>query len=184
MLNNPFSPRGFSLIELMIGIAIMSILLTAAMPSFTAWIQNAKIRTAAESLQNGLQLARVEAVRLNQHVRFSLVGTDSSWIVVLDATGAQIQSRSGAEGGSSSITLMTISTAPPALATSATFNGLGQIITPNADGSLPLAEIDVAVPASILPASQMRPLRIKISAGGQIRSCDPYFTNPTDPRAC
>lgn len=182
MLNNPSSPRGFSLIELIIGIVIMSILLAAALPSFTAWIQNAKIRTAAESLQNGLQLARVEAVRLNQHVLFSLVGTDSSW-KVLDATGAQIQSRSGAEGGSSGITLTPISTAPPALATSATFNGLGQI-TPNADGSLPLAEIDVAVPPNILPASQMRPLRIKISAGGQIRSCDPYFTNPTDPRAC
>lgn len=183
MLNNPFSPRGFSLTELMIGIVIMSILLTAALPSFTAWIQNAKIRTAAESLQNGLQLARGEAVRRNQHVLFSLVGTDGSW-KVLDATGAQIQSRSGAEGGTSGITLTLISTAPPTLATSATFNGLGQIITPNADGSLPLAEIDVAVPTSILPASQMRPLRIKISAGGQIRSCDPYFTNPTDPRAC
>lgn len=182
MLNNPSSPRGFSLTELMIGIVIMSILLAVALPSFTAWIQNSKIRTAAESLQNGLQLARAEAVRRNQSVLFSLVGTDSSW-TILDNAGMQIQGRSSAEGGSSSITLKPISTSPPTPATSVTFNGLGRIIA-NVDGSLSLTEIDVAVPPSVLPASQMRPLQINISTGGQIRSCDPHFNGTTDPRAC
>ena len=88
MLNKPSYQRGFSLIELMIAVAILAILLTAVLPSFKAWIQNAKIRTATESLKNGLQLARVEAIRQNQGVFFSLDGTNSSWSVATVQTAA------------------------------------------------------------------------------------------------
>ena len=61
--------------ELLIGIAIIGILLALAAPNFAVWIQNSKIRTAAESIQNGLQLARAEAVRRNAQVRFQLTTT-------------------------------------------------------------------------------------------------------------
>ena len=65
---------GFTLIELMIGIAIVAILVVAALPSFGTWIQNTKIRGAAEAALNGLQLARAEAARRNASV--ALVFTD------------------------------------------------------------------------------------------------------------
>ena len=49
--------RGFSLVELMVTVAVLSLLMTLAVPSFNEWIQNGRIRTAAESIQNGLQVA-------------------------------------------------------------------------------------------------------------------------------
>jgi len=65
--------RGFSLVELIVGMAILGVLLAIAMPAFSNWLRNAKVRTAAESVQNGLQLARAEAVRRNTTVGFRLV---------------------------------------------------------------------------------------------------------------
>ena len=64
MLNS--MQRGFTLVELMIGIAIVGLSLVMAAPSFSSWIQSTQIRTAAEAVQNGLQLARGEAVRRNR----------------------------------------------------------------------------------------------------------------------
>ena len=158
----------------MVAVAILAILLTAVLPSFKVWIQNAKIRTATESLKNGLQLARVEAIRRNQGVIFSLVGTDSTWsvdtVATTAASSAQIQSRSSAEG-SSNVTIA------PTGGTTATFNGLGRQVGAG------LTQIDVSVPVTILPTNQQRALQIRIATGGQIRTCDGYFTAP-DPRAC
>lgn len=177
MLIAPHKQRsaGFSLIELMLAIIITAILLTLAMPSFNAWIQNAKIRTATEAVLNGLQLARAEAVRRNENVRFVL-GAGSSW-KVFDAAASEVQSRSKEEG-SSNVTL----TITPGGATTATFNGLGRIVA-NADTSDPLTQIELAVASSVLPAELMRKLQIEITGGGQIRSCDPFYSAP-DPRAC
>lgn len=91
--------RGVTLIELVIGLAIVSILIAAGLPSFTLMMQNAQVRTAADSLQNGLQLARAQAVRRNTLVRFQLMSSvDNScalttagrgWVVSLNAAAGQ-----------------------------------------------------------------------------------------------
>jgi type IV fimbrial biogenesis protein FimT len=169
-------PAGFSLIELMIAISIVAILLAVGLPSFNTWIQNARIRTATEAVLNGLQLARAEAVRRNTGVRFVL-GTGSGWTVNVDADDSEIQSRSSAEG-SPNVTLAIT----PGGATTATFNGLGRIVA-NTDASASLTDIELAVPSSVLSADLMRKLQIKITGGGQIRTCDPSYSAP-DPRAC
>ena len=54
--------RGVTLIELAIVLAVVALLYSQAAPSFAVWIKSAQIRTAAESMQNGLQLARAEAI--------------------------------------------------------------------------------------------------------------------------
>src|SRR3546814_614871 len=59
-------------IELLLGIAVVSVLLATGVRMFGAWIQNTQIRIAAESIQNGVQLARNEAVKRNANVRFEL----------------------------------------------------------------------------------------------------------------
>ncbi len=188
--------HGFSLIELLIGIAIFGVLLALAAPSYSAWIRNAKIRTLAESVQNGLQQARSEAVQRNTVVRFQLVDqidnacvlstTGPAWIVSLDDVTAQcatapsdttaprvIQTRSGTEGRDGSTTL---------LATQAvfTFNGLGRL-TSAADA----INFSNSAPglACITSGGSVRCLRINVSAGGQIRMCDPALP-ATDIQAC
>lgn len=68
--------KGVTLIELMIGIAILGVLLVVALPNFTIWMQNTKIRNAAEAALAGLQLARAEAARRNAPI--ALVITDTA----------------------------------------------------------------------------------------------------------
>lgn len=165
--------RGITLIELLVAIVIMAILLTVGVPSFTTWLQNTQIRTATEAIVNGLQLARAEAVRRNEQVSF-ILGTGTSWEVRTVAANTLIQSRASSEGSSN----VTVAVTPPG-ATTATYNELGRLVNPTTAPT----QLDLDVPAFILPASQSRELRVEISAGGQIRSCDPLFTGD-DPRKC
>jgi len=63
--------RGFSLIELMVTITIVVLLILMALPSYSQWLTNTRIRNAAESIHNGLQFARNEAVQRNTNVASS-----------------------------------------------------------------------------------------------------------------
>jgi type IV fimbrial biogenesis protein FimT len=95
------SLTGFTLIELMIALAIGAILLMLGLPSFNEFLRNSEIRSTTESLVNGLRVARTEAVRRNQLVTFTLVSGGPAWRVdevsVCPATSIQTYSKS--EGG-------------------------------------------------------------------------------------
>lgn len=177
---NPSSQRGATLVELLIGIAIVGLLMAVGLPSYTAWIQNTKIRTAAESVLNGLQLARAEAVRRNANVQL-VFGAASSWTISASATAEPIQARGSGEG-SSNVTAEIF----PAGATAVTFSPLGRV-APNAAVLPPLSitRVDLTVPTTLLAASAARELRIVIGAGGNVRMCDPDAGVPAlDPRKC
>jgi len=170
--------HGFTLIELMITVAVLGILILLGLPSYKQWMQNTQIRNATESILNGLQLARAEAVKRNTAVQFTL-GAGTDWTVSVVSGGAVVQSRKSQEG-SANVTL----TVSPAGAQTVTFGSLGRVV-PNADGSISLEQIDVDVPTTILPANKSRDLRLTIGAGGQIRMCDPDPGIQTgDPRKC
>jgi type IV fimbrial biogenesis protein FimT len=184
---------GFSLVELMVTIVVLAIAIAIAVPNFSTMIQNTRIRTAAESVQNGIQIARAEAVKRNAMIRFELAA-NSRWEVKcvtvvgdLDGDGeddcpAVIQERTAGEGSASSIVV----TADPAAATELVFNGLGRL-TSLAGGVAPpnLVNINVDIDPTILPPEQSRNLRILVGIGGNTRMCDPDSTIPgTDPRAC
>ena len=189
------SRRGFSLIELIIGMAIFAVLLALAVPSFTIWMKSAKVRTSTESMQNGLQIARAEAVRRNTIVRFQLMNalddtcalstTGPHWVVSRDDASSQcatpasdttapriIQTRDGAEGADSNTALL-------AGESSFIFNGMGRLTsTPSA--------INVSVTLGgtcIADGGKIRCLRITVSAGGEIRMCDPALPT-TDAQGC
>lgn len=65
--------RGFSLIEMMVTVAIMAILVMVAAPSYTNYLSSQAIRNAGESLVSGLQVARGEAIRSNATTVFQVV---------------------------------------------------------------------------------------------------------------
>lgn len=82
--------RGFTLVELMVTLAVIAILAVVAMPSMTAVINNSRLSGQAEELVASIQLARAEAVRRNARVTIcpSTNGTTcasstawSSWII-------------------------------------------------------------------------------------------------------
>jgi type IV fimbrial biogenesis protein FimT len=177
-------PRGFTLIEFAISIAVFGVLIALGLPSFTSWINNTKIRTSAEGILNGVQLARAEAVRQNLSVQFVLGGSSgaSAWTVNAinaDGTLTQVQQRTS-EGSGTSVVGTT-----PAAATTLTFNGVGRLLATNpppGDSSAPLTQVDVCASAGML-SSDTRKMRILIGTAGNVKMCDPQVA-AGDPRAC
>ncbi len=73
-------PQGFTLIELMVALAIAALLLLLGMPSFTTFVRNSEIRSTSESIINGLRAATAEAANRNQKVTFELASaTGADW---------------------------------------------------------------------------------------------------------
>ena len=164
--------EGFTLIELVTVLVILGVIAALALPSFEGMIQSQRVRTASESVLNGLQLARAEAIRRNARARFVIAATGSGWTVELD-DGTDIQVRPGGEGSSNVTVART-----PVNATTVTFNSLGQIVA-NADASATLTQVDLDI------SGTSRELRVVIGTGGLIRMCDPStYLNAGDPRRC
>jgi type IV fimbrial biogenesis protein FimT len=194
---------GFTLIELSVVLVVFAVLLALITPSAAAWMANMQIRATAESIHSGLQKARMEAVRRNQPVRFSLVSTayprvmDGSCALSANAASwtISLNDPSGKCGNALS------DTADPGLieayaagvhaarvavsategdgataANSVTFDGFGRILGANA-----LARVTVD---NMVSGNDYRPLRIVITDGGGARMCDPRVTAAADPRAC
>lgn len=197
MLNRATLARGFTLIELMVTLAVVGIVLGLGAPAFFAWIQNTQIRTAAESMLTGIKLARAEAVKRNATVSFQMMtSTDAScglsltganWVVsVNDATGLchvadsslppfTIRSKASGEG--------TRNVAYSASQPSTEFDALGRV-TPTPAGDV---VVDITNPTGgdcVASSGPMRCLRILVTAGGQARMCDPAVTATDDARRC
>ena len=74
--------KGFSLIELMVVLAIVTILAMVAMPSYQRQIDNYKIRKAGEDLVSLIANARSGAVKLHRQVNVSFPTTSgANWCV-------------------------------------------------------------------------------------------------------
>lgn len=70
------SAAGFTLIELMVVIAILAIVLSIGVPSFTNMVKNNRLTSAANDMVAMLQFARSEAVRRGRNVQVSAVSGD------------------------------------------------------------------------------------------------------------
>ena len=205
--------QGFTLVELLITVAVFGMLLALAAPSFSSWIRNAKVRTAAEAILNGLQLARGEAVRRNVQVRFQLtdsIGDDcvlkptssdqiksnTNWVVSLDNPAGKCASAPINEGiplaDNPAPRIIQVRSAGESssniLANSSAgnyvqFNSLGRL-TPIPPATAPVAEAINVTPAN-LDCTNVRCLRVTVSVGGQIRLCDPAANlKSTDTQRC
>lgn len=177
------SDAGFSLVELIVAVAVIGILATFALPSYTIWIENTRIRNAADSINTGLQKARVEALKRNADVKFEL-GVGSEWTIGCVNVTADcpdpIETRGVKEGSSESISV----TATPVGSTILVFTSLGRVRS-SLEGAPeePFTQLDID--NTSMSGSDSRDLRILIDAGGAGKLCDPYTgLSDTDPRKC
>lgn len=174
MLGTRARQQGLTLIEIMIGLVLLAVLTTLAVPAYQTWIHNAQIRNAAEGILNGLQLARGEALQRNTPVRL-IMGFTSGWRIETVNTSTLIQSRPDGEGGQAVTVAIT-----PDVADRVTFNGMGWVMANN-DGSPTITRIDVT--SSVVVGEEIRPLRVVIGTGGAVKMCDPAVA-AGDPRGC
>lgn len=72
------NPRGFTLVELMVTVAVLAVLIALAAPSFTDTMQRRRLIGAAEAVASGLQLARSEAIRQSASMT-AVTTTGASW---------------------------------------------------------------------------------------------------------
>ena len=184
---------GFTLIELMVALAIVALLLFLGMPSFTTFIRNSEIRSTAESLINGLRAANTQAANLNRPVTFTIRGgVGASWTgwdltyVDENAITQTVQQYARKEAGSGSSVTPT-----PADKLTVIFNSLGRVDkqgTPNDH----IQTLDICIDSCVV-GYEYRPLKIIVDdprpgAKSGLRMCDPdpalAALVPRDPRAC
>lgn len=84
---------GFTLIELMVTLALAVILLTLAIPNLRTMIQNNRLVTAANSLVGDINLARSEAIKRGESVRIvaNAGGWNKGWTVEVAGSGTDIK---------------------------------------------------------------------------------------------
>ena len=197
---------GFSLIELMVTMAVMALLMMAVSPSVTEWVINLRIRNETEALQAGLQTARNEAVRRNQRMGFWMIGspnpavlgsdctvsdTGGSWVVSVTTPAGScgsapsttvapklVSSHALGDGASSAVVVNGYTdTTKATAASSVTFDGFGRVVS----GGSPIGAIYVK---SASNSGAYRSLQIIVSPAGAVRMCDPAVTAANDPRLC
>ena len=98
---------GFTLFELMVGISIMGILVSLAVPSFQDYGRNTRAISAQNDLVTALNYARSEAIRRSQAVTvcatstFLACGTADTWVngwmVYVEQTGVGLGVRANDE---------------------------------------------------------------------------------------
>ncbi|WP_287109954.1 GspH/FimT family pseudopilin [Methylobacillus sp.] len=176
--------HGFTLIELMIVIALLSILTVLAMTGFNTWVSNTKVRSVAEAIQNGLRLAQSEAVKRGRQVTFILTDSQPG----LDPP----PSTSGKNWSIQTVPLLSDSSDNKVFIQGATFAGAGQGVTISASNDSVtfssygrLVGLNNLVRYEVTSANADRPLVVQVSLGGKIRMCDPAKTlSATNPDGC
>jgi len=160
--------RGFTLIELMVTVAVLAVGLALAAPSLSTQIANYRLRGAAEGVINGLNYARAEAVRRNSNVSFTLDAGGAGWTVAQVSPATTLQTRANAEAPGVTAASTTASLA-------VTFTPTGLVDT----SGVRLGQVNLSTAVS---GAETR--RIDIFGGGLIRVCNPSITTAGDPRRC
>lgn len=177
--------HGFTMIELLITMTILGILLATGIPSMTIWMANSRIRATAESIANGMQLARSEAIRRNVNIEFRLSDTQGSW-TISSGSGCTFTSPTLIQDAPSTTATITVSRFSNVQATTATTAQV-RIFGPNGWQACPATAqfVSLSIDSTALSATDSRDLRVVAPALGRARVCDPYSgIQSGDPRFC
>jgi type IV fimbrial biogenesis protein FimT len=187
---------GFTMIEMLVTIAIFAILVALGVPTMTTWIRNNKVRTVTDSLQTGLRLAQAESLRRSRQVVFALtdsttplvtplpaVANGNSWVIytvpsMTDGSEVPTLIQSGVMSNvSANVTINSNGVA------AVCFNSVGRLVTNAGAGVTAITGggNTCVQPAGAPPvftfnvnvAGADRPLAVNLGLGGQVHMCDP-----------
>ncbi len=200
--------RGFNLIELMITLLIMALLLMLAVPNFRVWIDSARLRTAAEALQNDLRLAQGTAVAQAHQTTLVLTNSVPNGTTGLPAAGAgaaalywyveQIPNAYDVNpaslidqspvGTAARVQIKAYQGLPGAITgtgvTAVCYSSLGRQVTNTTTAPGPCTASDMTFELTMPSDTNARVLDVVASLGGQVRLCDPSVSLATEPFGC
>ncbi|MGE3349748.1 MAG: GspH/FimT family pseudopilin [Ramlibacter sp.] len=100
---------GFTLLELMVAVAIVALLVSLAGPGMSGLVAAQRVRTMAADFHRELLRTRSEAIKRNVSVTLSPLGSDwaAGWSILdpLTPSGPVLDTRAGSSGVSVSTTL-------------------------------------------------------------------------------
>lgn len=197
----PIQQRGLTLLELLVTISILGVLATLAVPAFTTFMTNSRLRAVADNLQSGLHVARMEALKRNETTALLILDEQNNWMI-----NRAYHATSNPTVDSASITRSANSTAcAGGASTPASYQlrrscgeSQGVTLASNFSSTNPGVLFDSQGRAWLLSGDSLPSLAtfelcasgassqysIAISAGGQARSCNRSISSATDPRYC
>ena len=161
MLMRPVQ-SGLTLPETMISLAVLVTTLAVTLPSAASWLRDLQVRTAAESLKSGIELARLEAVRRNARISLRIPGDDGRlWAFGCDVPECPKVLQSAPAGEASRASLAPQSDPPSSPPPNRIlFDGLGQV---GADAAA--SSVDSI---TITAAGSDRQLVLRVSRAGAV----------------
>jgi type IV fimbrial biogenesis protein FimT len=160
MRPRPTNARGFTLIELMVTLALVAILMAVAVPSLTTFQRNAQLTSFSNTMLASINAARGEAMKRGRSaVVVPINGTDwsSGWIVFVDVNRNQVYD-------ATSDPMVLTQPAPPSYLV-ITANGTAAASPPY------IIEVKRNDVTGTVQLTQTR--RIKIASTGRVRVCTP-----------
>jgi type IV fimbrial biogenesis protein FimT len=172
--------RGFTLIELMIALAVAGVLMALAAPSFQQSLAGNRLSSGASELAGAVQLARSEAIRANRRVTLcrsedgsacsGAASTWPGWILFVDTDGNGVR-----DVGEPVVKAGTFD-APLQVLSSTNLTALGESITFRGDGiaraangtTLLAATLAVCLPV-LQPAENVREINLAFGSRTSLR---------------
>lgn len=182
----PLPERGFTLVELMVALALIAILLSLAVPSLASFQRNSELRATASGFLAAVQSARTEAMKRGVDTYMQPMSNNNwanGWIIYADNDRSQTQTAADA---------VLMQTGPIAAKTNVASNatdasefagGAGKFIRFNG-GGFPLAMDGSfrggAIEFGVTGSTEKR--RVVLNAVGRVRLCDPAKDTTADCR--
>ena len=169
---------GFTLVELMVTLAVMAVVLVAAAPSMADFFDKNRVRGAADAVVSLLSNARTEAVKSDLDVNVAFTGSGTAWCV--GANAAQAPTGGALAGAAGACDCTNVA--------QCTVGGARSVVDSSAYsrvsiGALPTAMVFDSKLGTISPLGSRQvtltspagkyDLRIEVNALGQARLCVP-----------
>ena len=163
MRNHLFRYSGFTLVELMITVAVMGIIAFMGVPALQSLVENNRVATHTNRLVSSIHLARSEAIKRNEDVTLCPLGSgmncgqdwSKGWQVVTADEVIQVVDATDQ--------LVDIPSAPPRLI----FDGEGVVSTDTAENANAPSEDERTI--FIKKASFQRKVEVRLT--GSVTSC-------------
>jgi len=136
---------GFTLIELMVTIAVLAIIVSIAAPNVSTQLANQRVKSTAVTLENALKEAKVESVIRRQDVTLTYNSISTPKTITLTADGAKLPKFSIA--GQSTVTITPTTATSVIFRSNKTISGSSSVVYTICDSNNKATPRQVAVSA-------------------------------------